>query len=373
MLLLLVSISGPLAADDGAEAIARAAERYRARLAEALAEAGANRAELVAALRTVRPEHREAAAFLIAHMPSRDLTSLSRGFLVENIELACKARAEMPWGKGVPDELFLNDVLPYASINERRDRWRPDFYRRFAPVVRDCKTPGEAARKLNRTIFKTLGVQYHATKRPKPDQSPLESVAAGYASCSGLSVLLIDACRAVSIPARFVGTPRWVKKRGNHSWVEAWDGRCWRFLGAAEPGPFDQTWFVARAREADPSRPEHRVYAASFRRTPTWFPLVWDLKVRYVRAVDVTPFYTARRAVRFQVLDQPGGRPVAARLTLRLDGRLAAQAEVHEPVELIVAGGRTYDAAIQPRGGPTVHRKVQVADEQGQAIALPLE
>lgn len=367
--LLLLSIIGAQAGDIPD----RVPAEYRPQVARVLAAAGENKAQLVATLEAVRPEHRVAAAFLIAHMPERDLRSLSSEFLVENIELACKARAEMPWGKGVPDELFLNDVLPYASINEQRDAWRPDFYRRFAPVVRDCKTPGEAARKLNRTIFEALGVQYHATKRPKPDQSPFESVEAGHASCSGLSVLLINACRAVSVPARFVGTPRWVKKRGNHSWVEAWDGRCWRFLGAAEPGLLDKTWFVARASEADPSRPEHRIYATSFERTPISFPLVWDLQIRYVRAIDVTSFYTARQAVRFQVLDTPGGRPVAARLTLRLDGRLAAQAEVHEPVELIVAGGRTYDAGIQPRGGPTVRRKVQVADEQGQAIALPLE
>ncbi|MFW6161965.1 MAG: transglutaminase-like domain-containing protein [Planctomycetota bacterium] len=366
---LLLSLTGPLAGDgpDGVPA------EYRRGVAQALVAAGENRGQLVAALEAARPEHREAAAFLVAHMPERDLTSLTSDYLIENVELACQARAEMPWGKDVPDELFLNDVLPYASINERRDRWRRGFYRRFAPLVGECETPGEAARTLNRTIFETLGVQYHATKRPKPDQSPFESMAAGYASCSGLSVLLIDACRAVCVPARFVGTPRWVTQRENHSWVEVWDGRCWRFLGAAEPGPLDRTWFVARAREADLARPEHRIYAASFRRTATRFPLVWDLEIRYVPAVDVTPFYAARRTVRFLVLDKPRGRPVPATLTLRLGGRIVAQAGVHDPVELIVAGGQGYEATIQPRGGPTVRRQVSVPDEQGQTIILTLE
>ncbi len=372
VLLLLLGIGGPLAADDGAEAIALAPERYRPRLTEALAEAGANRAELVAALRTVRPEHREAAAFLIANMPPRDLTSLSRDFLVENIELAYRTRAAVPWGKALPDELFLNHVLPYASINERRDRWRPDFLKRFLPAVKGCKTPGEAAQKLNATIFKALGVKYHAKKRPKPDQSPYESIEAGYASCSGLSILLIDACRAVCVPARFVGTPLWVNRKGNHSWVEVWDG-CWRFVGAAEPGPFDKTWFVGIAGKADPAKVEHRIYAASFARTETWFPLVWDLKIKYVTADDVTAFYTMRRPVTFQVTDTPGGQPVRARLTLRLAGRIVADAVVGEPVAFFLAGGRAYDAEIcPPDGSPCVTRKVAVAEDEDQTIVLPL-
>ena len=368
-LLLLLSISSPLA---GPDPVSLAPEAYRPAVTKALAAAGDNRAELAGVLTSVKPEQREAAAFLIANMPRRDLTSLSKAYLVEHVELAFRAREELPWGRALPDELFLNHVLPYASINERRDRWRPDFHKRFLPVVKGCKTPGEAAQKLNATIFKALGVQYHATKRPKPDQSPNESIEAGYASCSGLSILLIDACRAVCVPARFVGTPLWVNRKGNHSWVEVWDG-CWRFVGAAEPGPFDKTWFVGIAGKADPAKVEHRIYAASFARTATWFPLVWDLKIKYVTADDVTAFYTMRRPVTFQVTDAPGGQPVRARLTLRLAGRIVADAVVGEPVAFFLAGSRAYDAEIGPLdGSPCVTRKVAVAEDGDQTIVLPL-
>ena len=47
------------------------------------------------------------------------------------------------------------------------------------------------------------------------------------ASCTGLSVLLVDALRAAGIPARFAGTPAWHDDRGNHSWVEVWIGGRW--------------------------------------------------------------------------------------------------------------------------------------------------
>ena len=172
----------------------------------------------------------------------------------------------------MPKEVFLNDVLPYASINERRDRWRKDFYTRFKPLTAESRTPGKTATRLNQEIFSLLNVRY-SRRRPKADQSPYESMEAGLASCTGLSVLLIDACRAVAVPARFVGTPMWSDRSGNHSWVEslgsrvAFHGSCGtqrRRIWTA-PGSSD------RAAKAQIDHPRHAIYAVSFRRTPCSF------------------------------------------------------------------------------------------------------
>jgi len=266
---------------------------YRSAVAAALDRAAGNRPELVATLRNAAEEERTAAAFLIAHMPDVDLQSLPADLLVENTRLACEARTEAPWGKDIPEEIFLDAVLPYASVNERRQRWREDFFKRFAPVAWRCATPGEAAKGLNAHIYKELGVTYHATNRPRPHQSPSESIEAGHASCTGLSILLIDACRAAGVPARLTGTPMWTDRSGNHNWVEVWDGQ-WGFLDAAKPGELNDTEFVPRACRADPTRWQHRIYAVSYRKTAAHFPLVWDLGVRWVSAVDVTDRYLAR-------------------------------------------------------------------------------
>ena len=75
-------------------------------------------------------------------------------------------------------------------------------------MVKDMQSAYDAVVFLNQKIFDELGVIY-STKRPKADQSPYESINAGMASCTGLSILLIDVCRSVGIPARFVGTPSW--------------------------------------------------------------------------------------------------------------------------------------------------------------------
>jgi len=75
------------------------------------------------ALRDLLPEAQHAAVdFLIEHMPERD-RGLSPEFLAEHVDYAYRARERFPWAKALSDELFLNNVLPYASLNERRDAW----------------------------------------------------------------------------------------------------------------------------------------------------------------------------------------------------------------------------------------------------------
>ena len=65
--------------------------------------------------------------FLIENMPQRNLTSLSAEFLLDNVKLSYKSWQESPWKDKLPKEIFLNNVLPYANINEHRDNWRADF------------------------------------------------------------------------------------------------------------------------------------------------------------------------------------------------------------------------------------------------------
>ena len=213
-------------------------------------------------------------------------------------------------------------------------------------------------------VFSDLNVKYHATKRPKPDQSPYESIDAGFASCSGLSVLLIDACRAVGIPARFVGTPLWSNRRGNHSWVEVWDQQ-WHFVGACEPGPLDRTWFLSQASKADETQMQHRIYATSFRKTETWFPLVWDRRIRYVSATDVTRSYTTRCKVTFYNTGDP------ASVVIRRGDELVAAGAVDDELTLTLAGNFKYVVEVSRDNAKAARAEVQLTDEKDQEVDLP--
>ena len=99
--------------------------KYHALLDSALNRAGDNRAELEKALREAPDGMKESMAYLIAYMPDRDLTSLSSDFLLTNVRLAHEARERFPWAKALPDSIFLNEVLPYASLNEEREQNPP--------------------------------------------------------------------------------------------------------------------------------------------------------------------------------------------------------------------------------------------------------
>jgi len=351
------NVSDNKSATEVDETVAILPKEYQQDVHNALLTADANQAELIATIKAVKEDQREEVAFLLANMPEHDLKNMKRDFLVENIELACKTRLETEWGKRLPKELFLNYVLPYVNVNERRDNWRRDFYSRFMPIAQKYETASDVVLKLNTAVFNKLDIRYHATLRIKPDQSPHESMEAGYASCTGLSILLTDACRAVGVPARLVGVPRWTGKRGNHTWVEIWDGE-WKFLGASENTPFNQTWFVGSAAKADASKVMNRIYAASYKRTGTHFPLIWDSTIRYVHAIDVTGFYTSREKTKIRIADYnelPKG--VSYDVFLRWKGEIIARQRVRDTLEVELIPGETYEMDICPVGSSQIIRK----------------
>ena len=113
-------------------------------------QAGNNRDELQKAIKTVPQEHRQALEFLLVNMPQYDLQNLTAEFLLTNIRLAYQAREAAPWD--ISDQLFFNNVLPYANIDEPRDPWREDFFKLCQPIIANCKTPGEAAQKINAAV-----------------------------------------------------------------------------------------------------------------------------------------------------------------------------------------------------------------------------
>ncbi|MDP4185548.1 MAG: transglutaminase-like domain-containing protein, partial [Bacteroidota bacterium] len=175
------------------------------------------------------------------------------------------------------------------SLNETRENWRKDFFERFSSRVKGCTTLAQAIDSVNKNINKVVQVEYN-TKRKKPDQSPFESMQQHMATCSGLSIILADAFRAVGIPARVAGTAMWTNMRGNHNWVEVWLDGKWYFT-EFYPDKLNHSWFLADAGKADPSKRLHWIFASSFKPAGTYFTLVWDEKIRYVHAFNVTDRY----------------------------------------------------------------------------------
>lgn len=295
----------------------------------------------------------KAAKFLVEHMPEGDKTSLSADFLFENLDLAIRARNTFPWAKDVPEDIFLNDVLPYAVFDEPRDPWRADFLEKATPLVKEAKTATEAAQILNRDFFKLINTHYN-TKRERTNQSPKESIAQGAATCTGLSIILVDVCRSVGIPARAVGTPLWWDKSGNHTWVEIWD-KGWHFTGADEYNEkgLNHGWFVENASKADENHPAHSIYATSWKKDRGIFPMVWAPRSPNVGGVNVTASYQKQEAVpamsigvRFfkdkERVVVKGALTTAAGSLIREFETKAGRADMNDMVRFDLAEGKTF-------------------------------
>lgn len=204
-------------------------------------------------LDTLCRAEREAMEFLYAYMPLSDLADYTPQFFLQQVRYAFKARAEMPWGKDVPEDVFRHFVLVYRVNNENLDTARMVFYRELKERVQGM-TIEEAALEVNHWCHEH--VAYRASD--SRTSAPLATMRTSLGRCGEESTFAVTALRAVGIPARQCYTPRWAHCDDNHAWVEVWvgnttegseprDKNCrgeWKFLGACEPDPrLDMGWF----------------------------------------------------------------------------------------------------------------------------------
>jgi hypothetical protein len=70
----------------------------------------------------------EALKFLYAYMPLSDLADYDGKFFLANVNISLRARDESPWGKEIPEEIFLHYVLPCRVNNENLDSFRIVYY-----------------------------------------------------------------------------------------------------------------------------------------------------------------------------------------------------------------------------------------------------
>ncbi|MBO7317681.1 MAG: transglutaminase domain-containing protein, partial [Bacteroidales bacterium] len=149
-------------------------------------------------------EQREALQFLYAYMPTPDITDYSGDFHLMNVDYALKARAEMPWGKQVPDREFLHFVLPIRVNNENLDECRAVFYEELKDRVRNLSMY-DAVLEVNHWCHEK--VTY--TPSDGRTSSPLATIRTAHGRCGEESTFTVAALRAVGIPARQIYTPRW--------------------------------------------------------------------------------------------------------------------------------------------------------------------
>lgn len=259
---------------------------------------------------TIAEAAQEAKKFLLDNMPPWDAVNqgtLELGILEPTVNISLAARKDFSWTSAVPKDVWLNYVLPYANVNEGRSNWRQLFSDVLKPIVTNSSATSlaDVALLVNKVMWSALRPQGSVVF--KSEQTPLiydpmSTLVYGYASCTGISILYVDALRSVGVPARLVGTPAWNGKEanGNHNWVEVYlgeglAGTAWSFIEGAPAGggetftnPCDK-WYCNPAHFDG----QTKVFAAQWDRqsNSTSYPMSWDLSNENVPGVNQTDYY----------------------------------------------------------------------------------
>lgn len=182
----------------------------------------------------------QAMEFLYAYMPLSDLADYSNEFFLKNVQFSLKARAEMPWGKTIPEQEFLHFVLPLRVNNENLDNFREVMYHEIKERIKGLGMK-ESVLEINHWCHEK--VDYRGTD--SRTSSPLSTVKKSFGRCGEESTFVVTALRTAGIPARQVYTPRWAHTDDNHAWVEVWVDGKWQHIGACEPEPdFNVGWYI---------------------------------------------------------------------------------------------------------------------------------
>jgi len=190
-------------------------------------------------------QQEEALKFLFAYMPLNDLADYDGDFFLANANIALKTRNESPWGKSIPEEIFLHYVLPFRICYEYLDSFRIDYYDEIQGRVKGMDAT-DAALEINHWCHEKVTHQPIAGSNP----GPVSTILSAWGRCGAMSIFTVASLRTAGIPARLVAT-MFADSDSGHAWVEVWINGKWYYMGACEPEPvLDWAWFTEPARRA---------------------------------------------------------------------------------------------------------------------------
>ena len=200
-------------------------------------------------------------------------------------------RVEFPWSHAVPPQLAAASVDPDQVFTEAPCNWRPAITPLAQDLVKDCRTAREAVLTMAAKLPAATGV-YYTTDRRKANMNALEALAEKKVSCTGQSILLACALRAVGIPARVCGLLTWHHIQGNHTWTEAWFDGEWHMIEFNEKD-FNSAWVMSYIGMLDPAVPFEHIKAVTPDGKDTFYPplIAAQIGLPPTAAEDVTERY----------------------------------------------------------------------------------
>lgn len=178
----------------------------------------ANLAKAKEALDAIEREH-PGADFTKVRFES-DLEHASAEFLATHLEQAFDAWRTMPWAKSIRFEVFRDFILPYRGSNEPLGLWRAPARARLAALVeantdeRDVRAFGEKARA---EVHPWVGFSDLFYLHPT-DQGYDEMCARRLGRCEDITNMISFGMRSVAAMCASDYTPWWADRDNNHAW-----------------------------------------------------------------------------------------------------------------------------------------------------------
>jgi Transglutaminase-like superfamily len=283
-----------------------------------------------------------------------DTDGLYNGMIGPVIDIALQNKIQFVHADVVPKPIFYEYVLNYANVNENRNNIRTLLQKQLIQplflssssssssstttvpdTARANYTIADVIRIINTNMWQLLAPNKHVdciqfvSGQTPIIFDPMSVIAFGYGSCTGISILFVQALRTAGIPARLAGTPAWNQNQshGNHNWVEVWlpqlshsssitgivvkesfrsivedevenENGIWLFIeGSPNQTSADSIddWnpCVHFLCSANSLANNTQYYAARLENTTTstYFPLAWDDNNKGVPAINRTLYY----------------------------------------------------------------------------------
>jgi transglutaminase-like putative cysteine protease len=258
-------------------------------------------------------QQEEALKYLFAYMPLSDLADYEGDFFLKNANIALKTRKESPWGKSIPEEIFLHYVLPCRVGGGKLDSFRIAYYDEIQRRVKGMDAL-HAALEINHWCHEKVTYQ----NIPGMTPGPMNIILSACGRCGMQSAFTVASLRTAGIPARKVSVPRWAHMHGNHAWVELWINGKWHYMEACQPEPvLDRAWFTEDASRA--MLIATRSFGAKYEHENTIFdygnyfkvntlPRYADTKTITVKVVDANNVPVKDAAVEYLLYNTLGGQ-----------------------------------------------------------------
>ena len=153
-----------------------------------------------------------------------DYECVTKDFLINNLELACRSVKKYPWAKNYSAETFNEWILPYRCANEKIEPFRKHFYNKFGKSIDTVQSenPLLIAKILNGLI--NSEIDYSDTYNISANIQPVDTLEKrGCGNFFDIAVYKVKALRSFGIAAALDYVPYFADTNYGCAWATAFD------------------------------------------------------------------------------------------------------------------------------------------------------